>query len=525
MLRLFLFISIFSLADTNSTILKDYLKEKEKIENSLSQESIWSKSYANYDTYQKLSEELISIIDRIETLKHTQNRSKKESELLEESISHKTIIEGKLKLLKEYEKEPFKKFLTSPNIGEVPNVTNPLAIIGAFSFEKKLILDRDNYHSLYISLEKFVDKLKKQKYVLEKLAKIKPNLYLEEYIRVEKEYKTFSPILDIFKTTYNVYFKTVDDAISKLNGEIKREIEKAMSIVSIVLLILFALFLIKYLIRRYLKDNDRAYTINKVLNFSFFTILILVLLLAYIENIKYIITILGFASAGIAIAMKDIFLSVLGWLNIFLGGSLRVGDRVKFVQDGTEYVGDIVDISMLRMTIHEDITLTSYMSNRRAGRIIFVPNNFVFTNMVANYSHAGLKTVWDGIDFMVTFNSDIHKASSIAKEITKKYSKGYTDITRKQLNKLRSQYSMKNTNVEPRILTLIEPYGIKISSWYLTNAYATLTLRSTISAEIISRIQKEENIELAFPSQSLYFDKSVPKEQQKKQKNIEEINE
>ena len=70
---------------------------------------------------------------------------------------------------------------------------------------------------------------------------------------------------------------------------------------------------------------------------------------------------------------------------------------------------------------------------------------------------------------------------------------------------------MKNTNVEPRIYTFIEPYGIKISAWYHTNAYATLTLRSTISMEIIERLQKEDDISLAFPSQSVYIDKSVPR--------------
>ena len=131
--------------------------------------------------------------------------------------------------------------------------------------------------------------------------------------------------------------------------------------------------------------------------------------------------------------------------------------------------------------------------------------------MIANYSHSGLKTVWDGIDFVITFDSDANKATQIAKEITKKYSKGYTEITRKQLNRLRSKYGMRNTNVEPRIFTHIEPYGLKISAWYLTNSYATMTLRSTISIEIISRIQEEAGISLAFPTQSIYMDKDVPK--------------
>ena len=165
------------------------------------------------------------------------------------------------------------------------------------------------------------------------------------------------------------------------------------------------------------------------------------------------------------------------------------------------------------MTILEDITLTTYMQNRRAGRILFIPNNFIFTDMIANYSHAGLKTVWDGIDFVITFDSNAQKAASIAKEITKKYSKGYTEITRKQLNKLRSQYHMKNTNVEPRIYAFMEPYGIKISAWYHTNAYATLTLRSTISMEILERIHGTDDITLAFPTQSIYVDKDVRKPQ------------
>jgi small-conductance mechanosensitive channel len=113
---------------------------------------------------------------------------------------------------------------------------------------------------------------------------------------------------------------------------------------------------------------------------------------------------------------------------------------------------------------------------------------------------------------MITFDSDIVKAQSIAKEVSRKYSKGYTDMTRKQLNKLRSKYSMRNTSVEPRIFAFLDENGVRISVWYLTNAYATLTLRSTISMEILSRIREEDRISIAFPSQSLYLDKVAPKE-------------
>ncbi|MEJ2373458.1 MAG: mechanosensitive ion channel family protein, partial [Sulfurimonas sp.] len=168
-----------------------------------------------------------------------------------------------------------------------------------------------------------------------------------------------------------------------------------------------------------------------------------------------------------------------------------------------KYVGDVLDISLLRMTILEDITLTSIHQNRRAGRIIFIPNNYVFTKMIANYTHNSLKTVWDGIQITITFDSNHKKAMYLVKEITKKYSKGYTDITRKQLNKLRQHYSLKNTNVEPRIYSFIVSNGLDIEAWYLTNAYATLTLRSVISTEIVDAFNAEDDITIAYPTQKL----------------------
>jgi small-conductance mechanosensitive channel len=241
-----------------------------------------------------------------------------------------------------------------------------------------------------------------------------------------------------------------------------------------------------------------------------------------LENVDHLVSILGFASAGIAIALKDWFMSMMGWIVIIFSGSIHVGDRIKVTKDGNQYVGDVVDISILRMTLHEDVTLTTESVNRRAGRVIFIPNNYIFTDMIANYSHSGLKTVWDGIDFMITFDSDVVKAQSIAKEVSRKYSKGYTDMTRKQLNRLRSKYSMRNTSVEPRIFAFWDKNGVRISVWYLTNAYATLTLRSTISMEILTRIREEDRISIAFPTQSVYLNRVAPKELKSKSEIFKE---
>ena len=243
--------------------------------------------------------------------------------------------------------------------------------------------------------------------------------------------------------------------------------------------------------------------------------MVLIVAFFYIDNATYLITILGFASAGIAIAMKDWFMNIFGWFVIVSTGNFKVGDRIKIVlQNGqVEIIGDVVDITISRIVIHEDVTLTSYVKNRRAGRIIFVPNNIIFTNPLFNYTHNGLRAVWDGIDIVITFDSNHKKAEYLAKEITKKYSKGYTDITRKQLNKLRNVYNIKNTQVEPRIYTFIGEYGVVISCWYL-NSYATLNLRSKISSEILDAFSKEDDIEIAYNTLDIKMNKKEEKNEQ-----------
>jgi small-conductance mechanosensitive channel len=204
-------------------------------------------------------------------------------------------------------------------------------------------------------------------------------------------------------------------------------------------------------------------------------------------------------------------MSIFGWMVIVVGGSINVGDRIKVHRNGQEFVGDVLDISLFRITVQEDVTLTTVVVNRRAGRIIFIPNNYIFTEMISNYTHYGLKTVWDGVDITITFDSNHKKAVHLAQNICKQYAKGYIDITRTQLAKMRNKYDLRNSKLEPRVYTFIDNYGITVSSWFLNNSYATLALRSTISSEIVEAFLKEDDIFIAYPTQTIEMQRNRQK--------------
>ena len=492
--------------------IEELIEKKRKIDKELSKDNIWANQYLPYETYQELEMKHKKYADEIEEYGDKKELSKREKLELKRLKNEYKIIEGKLSQLSDYKKDPFANMVKIKELAPEPKIENPINILDGISYQKQLKNVKEENDEKYASLSEAVMKLQEKVALLRELTLLsKGNNYVQELKETQQKLKDFEDTLRIYKTSIKTFAQVASQISLNIDEGIDKEMKKSMLTGAIVGFMLLFFFLVKFLINKYMSENDLFYGINKIVNAVFIILILIILLFSYLENVKNLMTILSFASAGIAIALKDWFMSILGWVVILVSGSIHVGDRMKFVKDGVEYVGDVVDISILRMTLHEDVTFTSVYKNRRTGRIIFIPNNYIFTGMIANYSHAGLKTVWDGIDFYITFDSNASKAQYISKDVARKFSKGYTEMTRKQLNRLRSKYSVRNTAVEPRIFAFLDNYGIRISVWYLTNSYATLTLRSTISMEILSRIQKEDDIELALPSQSLYMDKSAPR--------------
>ncbi len=456
-----------------------------------SSHNAWLKHYMSMQNYNELSDE-INILKR-EIQSHI-NPPRSLTSRLE-------TLQRQQDLLKDYAKEPYKELLEIKTIDEVPQITNPFLAFSGYSFMKIMREQQNTLQSNYDSLQHLLDMVREKYTLLLELSFTDKSLEVASAIAsTQRMIEELEGAQKILETSIDIYVQESENINTKITNQIKNQIVKIVYVGIAVLITILLAFLLKITLRKYILDTDRIYTASKVINFLNITIIVLILLFSYMENVTYLVAIVGFASAGLAIAMKDLFMSVLGWFVIVLGGTVHVGDRVRVVKDNSIYVGDVLDISMLRITLFEDVTLTSYKENRRAGRIIFVPNNFIFTTMFANYTHGGLKTVWDGIDFSITFDSNHKKALKIATDIGKKYAKGYTEMVRQQVHRMRDKYSLRNPNLEVRSYCMIEPNGLRISMWYQTNAYATLALRSTISGEIIEAILKEDDIHIAYPT-------------------------
>jgi len=492
-----------NILDIENMVEANILLEKiNKIEAGF-KDNILLKRYSNYLSYSKISADL-------EQLKDSLKRKNNLSDELEYQLLNKIRVkENELELISEYKGSPIGSLINPPEIEIVEKITNPFGIINALSSIKKMEDSKQQFTSLESQLEFLSKNLEEELDSYRNLYVLEPkDEYKEKIAFLDKQKRDFDIVLDIVATTQEVYGRKIEQVILEIKNQISQQVQKMLLIFAIIVIMLIVSFLVKLTLKRYFSQNENYYMVNKIINFTLAFLVLMLLLFSYIDNVSYLVTILGFASAGIAIALKDWFMSIFGWLVIVTSGFIQVGDRIRVTKGEVETVGDVLDISLFKITIKEDVTLVSYMKNRRAGRIFFVPNNYIFSELISNYSHSELKTVWDGIDITLTFDSNFKKAQKIIRDILKHYSKGYSDITRKQLSKMRNKYQLRATGVEPRVFTLLEPHGMVISGWYLTNSFAALVLRSTICAEILEALMKEDDIHIAYPTQQININKT-----------------
>lgn len=495
-------------------------------------DSIWLKRYDNFRNYHVIAKE----ISELEKKSLESSLNPQDSHRLETLKKQQTLLEH-------YRNKPFGELLDKPQLEAPPVITNPFGIFSAFSYMKHISAVRDSmqhnkrdleqliamFEKKYEILNEIIDEIEKgapigtdsgtdsgtetpanmesniessQDSISEPKNKKEKLLYYKESLDTTRDtWLELESARNIYDTTIDMFDKDADEIKANLELGIKNQLLKLGYIGIGILISVVIAFIFKMLAKRYIANHDRAYTASKVVNFFNITVIFFILLFAYIDNATYAVAMVGFASAGLAIAMKDMFMSTLGWLVIVIGGSIHVGDRIRIRKENEVFVGDVLDISMLRITIYDDITQTSYRENHRAGRLIFIPNNYVFTNLISNYTYGDLSNIWDSVEICITFDSNITKAKEIALKVAQIHAKKYTDGTKQQMRKMRDRFQLVQSalNVEPRVFNFVKDNGMEISVWFQNYSYATLGLKSKIAQEVVEKYLQEDDIKIAYP--------------------------
>jgi small-conductance mechanosensitive channel len=119
-------------------------------------------------------------------------------------------------------------------------------------------------------------------------------------------------------------------------------------LIGLVILILIVQFLTKRLSRS-IRDKDLRYRTRKSVEFVAYLAGALVILAALSERLNGLTVKIGIVGAGVALARKEVIVSIAGFFAITLANFHKPGDRVQI--GGIR--GDVIDVSLVRTTLME----------------------------------------------------------------------------------------------------------------------------------------------------------------------------
>jgi len=266
-------------------------------------------------------------------------------------------------------------------------------------------------------------------------------------------------------------------------------------------IIIFILWIIKKIfsriIHRNVKNAKTTYQWNKT--FSYIIALLGFLLVGRIwfKGAGSILTIVGLLSAGIAIALKDVFVNLAGFIFIMWRQPLEVGHRIQI----GEVAGDVVDIRPFQFTILEIGNWVD--ADQSTGRMIHIPNGKIFTENLANY-HFGFEYIWHEIPVLLTFESNWQKAREILNKIAMDYRKNIPAEVEKQIKAAARKYLIIYNKLTPIVYLDVKDCGVLLTIRYLVEPRQRRSVEEKFWEKILTEFGKNEDIDFAYPTTRIY---------------------
>ena len=237
------------------------------------------------------------------------------------------------------------------------------------------------------------------------------------------------------------------------------------SILKYLFWLFFVVALIQFLrrlLKKRLPETSSRYKAQKAVEIFGYLFIIVLSISYFTGNIKDFTLAIGLFSAGIAITLQELFLSLAGSIYIFLVKVYAPGDRIEI----NSIKGDIIDIDSIYTTMMEIGQWVS--SDNYSGRIVKLSNAFVFKGPVYNYSK-DFPFIWDEIDIVIRYKSDMEMAKEIMISVASETLSEYTAASKKQWEEVVNKFYIEDAVLDPTLAITLTDNWVKFNLRYIVD--------------------------------------------------------
>lgn len=265
-----------------------------------------------------------------------------------------------------------------------------------------------------------------------------------------------------------------------------------------VVVLLLLRVVVRAALRRRAPDEAAAFHWNRLADYALVAVGLVLLLRIWVRSFGNLGTFLGLLSAGVAVALGDILRDIAGWMFIAVRRPYRVGDRIEMAG----HMGDVVDIRLFATFVLECGNWVE--ADQSTGRIVMIPNSAVFSSPVANATK-DFAFIWHEVPVLVTFESDWRRAREVLLEVAREVGSEWVEEARRQVSHASRRHLVVYRHLEPTVYTTTRDSGVLLTVRLLVPVRSRRAMDSAVWERILERFAAEPAVDLAYPTQRVYF--------------------
>ena len=259
---------------------------------------------------------------------------------------------------------------------------------------------------------------------------------------------------------------------------LRRILRATLFIIGIVVLTILAGRLLQRLLTsRTLLDRRRQQTLQFVLAFSLQLIGALLILVIVFGTPQQTPTVIGLATAGLTVVLKDFIVAFFGWFILMGRNGVRVGDWVEINGVG----GEVVEVGLLRTTLLE--TGNWAESGRPTGRRVAFMNSYAIEGHYFNFSTAG-QWLWEELSITLPASDDAYALTNTIRNAVDEITRDDRDLATREWRRLRAMQGSSLSSISADPMVELRP-SLQVAIRYVTRAQDRFAMRSRLYQRLL----------------------------------------
>ena len=295
-----------------------------------------------------------------------------------------------------------------------------------------------------------------------------------------------------------------DAIVQRRNKEFRRLLIRLIVLAASLLLIFAGSLVWRWLTNRYVKDIRRRGQAMAARRLVLGLLVVIVVLLNFSDELGSAATIVGFAAAGIAVALQNVILSIAGYFFLIGRFGIKAGDRVQI----GGVTGDVIDIGLVKLSLME---LGGTGTHREpTGRVAVFSNAIVFQPSGNFFKQApGTSFVWNEVRLTLAPDVDYRLAEKRLIDAVDEVFARYRDRVMRDYRHLERDLNVMLETPKPQSRLHLSQSGLEIVIRYPAETYSAPQITDEISRRVLDAINREPSLRMA-PQATANIQAQVP---------------